>query len=186
MTRKLFTLLTVLAAVAVLTVPAMAQAPAGPMAGPWGAQVPLTTEQIAQLRKAQELRSKIAVAQLDLLSLQQQNADQKKIDAKAEEIAKLRTQLYELNATNRPAVAPGFGGGMGRGPCAWGGGPGMGMGRGPCGWGAGPGVGQQWQQGWGGGRGRGGGFGGRWGRGGGGGWGGPGPAYGPFCPYRPF
>ncbi|MGD8239347.1 MAG: hypothetical protein PVH68_12385 [Armatimonadota bacterium] len=207
MSRTLMTAVTIIAGLALLTVPAMAQAPGAAGAKP--APPTLTKEQIDYLKQAQELHSKIRTAQLDLLSLQQQGADQKKIDAKTEAITKLRTQLHELNVKNRPALAPGPGWGAGRGgrgPGAgrgWGAGPGLGAGPGPQAWGGGRGLGAQhrWQRGWGGGRGfgpgagqgmgrrggRGGGAGGGqgFGRRGGPGWRGQCPA-GLMCPYRPF
>jgi len=189
MTRTMLTFVTVLAVSALLTVPATAQAPVAPQAGPWGAQIAPTKEQIDYLKKTEALHSKIRATQLDVLSLRQQNADQKKIEAKVEEITKLRTQLHELNVTNRPALGAGLGWGMGRGPFAWGAAPGLGLGRGPCGMGLGlgQGAGYGWQQGWRGGRAGGPGYGRRGGRGGGRGWRGMGPGgYGPFCPYRTF
>ncbi len=187
MTRTILTLLTALAVSALLTVPAMAQAtpPVAPKAGTTGVQATAAKDQIEYLKEVQDLHSRIRAAQWDLWSLQQQNADQKKVAAKTKELTRLRTRLHELNVANRPAVGFGPGWGFGRGRYAWGAGPGWGFGRGPCVWGAGPasgfgrgpgvwgtGPGYGRQYGWGGGA-----------RGWRGGWrGGPGP----FCPYRAF
>lgn len=210
MTRTILTLLTALAVSALLTVPAMAQAtaPVAPKAGTTGVQATAAKDQIEYLKEVQDLHSRIRAAQWDLWSLQQQNADQKKVAAKTKELTRLRTRLHELKVANRPALGVGARWGFGAGPRGfgdgsgapaglrwqhrWGGGAGVGMmhrwggsrGQGPGfgQYGQGPGFGQ---------RGQGAGFRHRAGRGGGQGgrgyWGGGwGRGAGGYCPYQTF
>lgn len=89
------------------------------------------------------LRADMHRAMADLIEARSaEKPDPAKVDALADKVQKIRSQIT-------PPAGPGRGwGGPGRGGCAWGGGPGYG--RGP-GWGGGPGYGRG--PGWGGGRG---------------------------------
>ncbi len=181
MNRTVWTLLIIVVGLALVAVPALAQrGPAGapkaggPRAGgPPVERPPLTAEHIEQMKKMHALHSEIQAAQLDLLSLRHEQADEKKIDAKNEEIIKLRVQAYEMTLRAQAKLGHEGRGRFGRGSQGWGGGRGGGnRERSQQGWRGGGRGGQRGA--FGGGRGRGGGqgFGGR-------GPGGPGPGGGP-------
>ena len=166
MNRTVWTLLAIVVGLALATVPALAQrGPAGgPKAGgPPAERPPLTAERIEQMKQMHALRSEIQAAQLDLLSLRQEQADEKKIEAKAEEIIKLRVKAYEMMLRAQTKLGHEGRGRFGRGPRGWGGGQGGGIRER---------LQQRWRGGGRGGRGGGPGFGGR-------GPGGPGPVGGP-------
>jgi hypothetical protein len=147
--------------IAAVVIAALALLAAASVAQGWGCGAGRCWANVSpqDMQKVTDLRQKTCQAQWDLWGLQAQKADQKKIDQKTSEVARLRGELAKLVA-GLP-VGPGIqatpGGavisqavGLGRGPCGLGlglgrgGGRGMGFGRGG-GWG-GAGMCWRWQQ----------------------------------------
>jgi hypothetical protein len=121
---------------------AMAAPPERPVGAPEALE--LRPEAQAFLDRAGELRKDIEVTRLELSLLEAKDAPEGEIALKAEQMYRLRGELYALRAKNRELAGELWQSERGRPHRGRGAGPGMGQGRGR---GMGPGMGQGMGQG---------------------------------------